>query len=658
MSHDKQLIDIAVEFNNNPCLAHRVIFPHRHSAKTSAAHDELIRLFHDQSVQNVIGLCFRGFGKSTLAEETVVLEAASGLVKNVIVLGESYTRACERLRSIRRELENNEWIAAIYGPQMGDTWSESKLVLANGTAITAQGQGMALRGMKHDTSRPDLIFIDDLESEETVGTPAAREKLSDWFYKDLMPVNMRARKLITATPLDPEALVVKLSKDPAYKTLKVPIDYIDENGVRQATWPEQFPLEIIDDLEDKFRRAGKQAAFAQEYRVQAVDPATKLFRHSMFKCDPSLKHTWEPVYIVYDPARTNKTTSATTGYVVASWVGRKLIIWEAGGERWMPSEMIEHMFAMERKYEPIVIGVEKDGLSEWIEEPIRQEQIKRSLVIPVKAIKAPRDKLNFIQSLQPLMVSGSIVFAGDPGDQWVVDTINQFLSYPSGAIDVPNAMAYLLNDQVKQGTPVYDDASQAHIAEHLALRPGPVLLGVNASAFGSTAILCQYKNSILTILNSWALPGDAGQTMRPILEEAQLYAGRSLTVSAPPDNFDTRNSLGLRAALRGLAELRRGGDAVRGREVIRGLFRSEVAGAARLLIGPDATWARRAIFGGYARLDGKVDPAPGLYATLMEGLESIMAGVSQQSEDTQQMIAVDPRSGMRYQTAALERGRR
>jgi hypothetical protein len=41
----------------------------------------------------------------------------------------------------------------------------------------------------------------------------------------------------------------------------------------------------------------------------------------------------------------------------------------------------------------------------------------------------------------------------------------------------------------------------------------------------------------------------------------------------------------------------------------------------------------------------------------MEGLESIMAGVSQQTEDTQQMMAVDPRSGMRYQTAALERGR-
>ncbi|MEI6591207.1 MAG: MMPL family transporter, partial [Actinomycetes bacterium] len=106
---------------------------------------------------------------------------------------------------------------------------------------------------------------------------------------------------------------------------------------------------------------------------------------------------------------------------------------------------------------------------------------------------------------------------------------------------------------------------------------------------------------------------DAGQALPGIIEEARLYANKPVTVTAPPDHFDTYNSYGLRAALRGVVEVRRAGDPVKGREVLRTLLRTETMGTPRLLLGPDATWARRAFFGGYARVVGEDRPADNLY---------------------------------------------
>lgn len=658
MSINDEKLAAAMELANDPIVAHRVIFSHRHDSDTPDFHEKLIELYHDENERNVIALCFRGGGKSTLAEETIILLAASGRVKNVLIVGESWTRATERLRAIRRELEGNTWIQALYGSQVGETWSDGKLILANGTAITAHGQGMALRGMKHDYHRPDLCFVDDLESQDTVGTEEARRKLSQWFWKDLSPINPLMRILIAATPLDPKSLVVELSKIrdadgvPVYKTLTVPIEHVDEEGERQSAWPAKFPLDLIDSIKSKMVLAGKQSEWASEYMVQAVDPSTRLFRSHMFKFEPSLHRTWEPVYVAYDPARTAKSGSATTGFVAASWVGRRLVIWEAKGQKWQPTDLIEDVFRVEAKYEPVAIGVEKDGLSEWIEQPLRHEQIRRSTLIPLRALKAPKDKLGFIQKLQPLFAAGDIVFAGTAED--FSDTIEQFMSYPSGLIDIPNAFAYLLDPQMKSGIPVYEDAYEKHIADDLALRPGPIMLAVNSGAYGSTAVLFQYKGLVLTILQSWADSGDAGQVLPAVMEEAKLYAGRPVTVITPPEHFEDRNSLGLRAACRGLCELRRGGDTIKGREVIRNLFRSETQGCPRILLGPQATWARRAFFGGYSRPDGRSSPNPGLYATMIEGIESAMAGTATAAITSVDAVAHTP-DGRAFKSAEARR---
>jgi hypothetical protein len=642
--------DLMVELLADPMQAHQILFQSRHPNITPHFHKELISLLHSDHTR-VLALCFRGSGKSSLAEECITFLAASAQVHNVLIVAESWLRACDRLRAIRRELETNEWLIEMFGNQLGDTWQESRLILNNGVAITAHGAGQALRGTKHLIYRPDFCFVDDLESAESVATEDARRKLSDWFYSDLIPaLDPDYRIRVAATPLHPESLAVSLSRAEDWRSQTVPIEYIDEDGARRSSWPDRFPLVRIDAEKRSYVIAGKQHKYAQEYMMQAISPEAQMFREAMFQFE-LVTRTNEPVYVAIDPARTVKETSATTGVVVGSWVGRRLIIWEARPYRITPAEIIDLIFRLEQKYRPIAIGIERDGLEEFLLQPIRHEQIRRATLLPIKALRAPRGqgKLEFIGRLQPLFQAGDVTFAGDREN--FGDAISQFLGFPSGFVDVPNACAFLF--EMRGGIPVYEDAGLHNLTSHIYSRPGAFMLAVNAGSFGTAAVLFQYAARVLWVYKDWVSEADAGQSLSSFIEEARMFANRPVQCVAPPFHFDAKNSFGLLASLRGVTELRRAGDPVRGREVIRDLLRTQMQGNPRLLIGPEASWTARALLGGHVKEVGKAEPKDSLYATLMTGLEAALAQTKLEA-GPHQAIAYTP-TGAAYQTAEVGR---
>ena len=55
---------------------------------------------------------------------------------NGLIIGETETRAVERLTAIKHELENNEDIHSIFGDPVGPKWQETYIELANGAAPT------------------------------------------------------------------------------------------------------------------------------------------------------------------------------------------------------------------------------------------------------------------------------------------------------------------------------------------------------------------------------------------------------------------------------------------------------------------------------------------------------------------------------------------
>lgn len=646
--------EIITKFARNRRLAHRVLFAHRHPDETPPFHEDIVDRWHSPAPK-VLLECFRGGAKSTLSEEAIALLACFREFANCIILGESEGRAVDRLRAIKHELEYNESLIELFGSMVGPTWTDKKVVLANGVCIQAFGRGQSMRGVKHLQARPDLVFGDDMEDDEAVATPEAQEKTERWWYSVVVPaLDPKARVRIAGTPLDPKALLVKLANSfGPENVVKVPWESVDpETGARRATWPDRFPLSFIDRTRGEFMRNGRGHDYVREYMCEAEDPASKAFHDSMLKVEPRVR-AWQAVYAMYDPARTVKKRSASTGVAIWSWVGARLVVWDAYGQTWLPDQIIDDIFRVNQEYRPIAIGVEEDGLNEFVLQPLRQEQVRRAEAIPLRALKAPRGKIDFIKSLQPFFKAGEVTFAKE-----LPDLRAQLLSFPTGLIDVPNALAFAL--RMRPGQPIYDGFTAENISESLSAARGasPWLL-VNATQSLLTAILVQSSDGVLRVLADWVREGDPGLHLEDILRDAGLEAGRKPTLVAPLVHFGLHDTIGLRAAARKIpVEIRRGGLENAGREDLRRMFGRKAHGQPAVVVSTRAAWTLNALSGGYCRAMGKNgvlsdEAEPGAYRTLMEALESFCAllGTGYADESSRGITYAVTGDGRRYATA-------
>lgn len=647
---------LIVDLGSDHRLAHQVLFAHRHPDATPAFHYEIIDDLHGDS-RRVLELAFRGAGKSTIAEEYIAIDACFRRFRNFIIVGESATRACERLAAIKHELDFNEHIFQLFGNLHGPVWNEDKIQLTNGAVIQAFGRGQSLRGTKHDDVRPDGCLIDDIEDEESVNTPDGRDKALQWVMRTLLPaLDPRAKVRMLANMLDPDCLAVRLKKTGRWVVREYPWEYVDPaTGERRATWASRFPLGYIDQTRQEYVQAGMLNEYQQEYMVEAVDPSTRVFTSSMFKVEAKVR-TWEPTYAMYDPARTVKKTSAHTGKVVFSWIGTKLVVWEAEGELWMPDQIIADVFKTQEMYQPVKIGMEKDGLEEFLLQPLRAEQTRRHQIIPVTAMTAPVGKLAFIRSLQPFFTSAEIVFAKPlPVLQ------QQLLSFPTGRIDVPNALAYAL--RMRPGLPIYDNFGFKNVVDDLAaLHNTTFHLALGATRQFTTGVLLQLGGGTLRILCDWVREGDPGNTLAGLLGDARLEAGGRVNVYAGPQHWNTYDAIGLQAAAkRAMCRLSTGGNDSAGREELRRRIDAQHHGQPDLVVSTRARWTLNAFAGGYAAavIKGKEVTTiadDGIYKVLMEGLESFAAALggamTRDGEDTPN-YAVDAK-GRKYLSARAQ----
>lgn len=650
---DEAQIEILRTLSSNRRLAHSFLFEHRHPEATPPFHGEIIDLWHSP-LEKILIMAMRGGAKSTLSEECIVIGALFKEFNYALVLGNSEDRAVQRLAAIKHELEFNERILGVFGPQVGSTWQEKAIVLRNGVAIHAYGRGQSLRGAKHLDARPDTVFVDDLEDDESVATPDQRAKTKRWFLSALVPaMNPKNRRLrVVGTPLDPEALLPTLAKDPDWTSRVYPARYLDpQTGQPKALWPERFSLEMLAKEEQAFARLGERQKFVQEYLCQASDPDSKAFTSDMIVVDTTLKRTWEPVYVFYDPARTVKKTSADTGKVVFSWVNNRLIVWDAAGGQWRPDEIIDDMFKTDAEYNPIEVGVEKDGLEEFLMQPIRQAQVQRGQPLPVQAYSAPRGKIDFIKGLQPFFKAREVVFAKP-----LSDLEEQLLSFPTGKIDVPNALAYAL--KMRAGAPVFNNFRLEHVTERtMGLPRAQMRVAMAATQQFTAGVLLQFHEGRLHLLADAVAEGPPGDSAQNILRSLSMAAGRMATVYAAQTAFSQYDQVGLLPALRRIpVEVFQGGSPIAGREELRRMLNVSVSGQTAVQVSTQATWLLRALSGGYAypvEKDGRLSDFPknNVYKVVMEAVESVMALASVAQAENESAVYATSGDGRQYITA-------
>lgn len=683
MEKQDQLLQTIQRLSHDRWRAHRFLFAHRRTEASAPVHGEIVAAIYSDGPRQLIE-GFRGVSKSTHLEEAAVLKAALAEFKNMVIVGASLGRAQERLAAIKREFEQNEDLAAVFGSLKGHPWQESKIVLSTGVCIQALGRDQSMDGIKHFDNRPDAALVDDVEDPEEKRTDVERLQTWTWFLRTFLPSldhPLYSWVRVLGTRRGTGSLPERLERS-GWPTAKFPIEYRDEEGVRRATWPGKFPLEVIDQMRTNYR--GDLDTYNQEFMCTATSETTRTFTREMLSVEPRVR-TWQAVYAMYDPARTATRRSATTGKAVWSWLGRRLVFWKLDAQLWMPDEIIDDIFATNDEFSPTWIGFEKTGLSEWAMQPIRHEALRRGVVLPLKGIEAPRGKLDFIRGLQPFANARELIFA-EPPDESV---IGQFLSFPNGNIDAPNAAAYAL--LMRPGAPMYENFGDDNIEEDLDVAPNkPVFLCANATGGLTTAVLVQAYDGQIRVLADWVREGAPGEVVADIHMEAAIEGDTSRQVVervrpsnladmlkmpehrvtlarmpvkwvVPPRHQERWNNVGLVQAIKVVpAACQTGAAETGGRGHLRELLSRVSRNVPALLISDRATWTLNAFAGGYSRAvlrgGGLAEHAEeGVYRVLMEGLESFAGmlargAVRDEDDDSEQNISYS-RDGTPYRSA-------
>jgi len=589
-------------------LAHTFLFEGRKKNVSPEFHSDILNLFYSTS-QYALAEAFRGGAKSTLVEEYAILSVLFREFKFVIIIGNTHERGCERLAAIKYELENNELLIELFGNQVGPIWSQDTIVLNNGARIQAFGARQSLRGAKtKQGDRPDLAIVDDLEDEDMVLTELARHKSRRWFDGSLLPALTPDGKVrMVGTPLHPKSLLEEKRNGGLWKFIIIPICYI-EGEKEVASWSDRFSMKWVNDLRQNYTNAGAITEFEQEYMCRAEDLAGKPFQPDMFT-QGTAPPGYFPVEIMVDPARTTNTkTSARTGYAVWTWIENELCVLEAYGAFHKPNEIINEIFKLNEKYNPVNLGVEADGLEEFIMQPLRNEQIKRGVSIPLSPQRAPKDKIQFISSLQPFYMAGDVTHCDD-----CKDLEHELLNFPTGRCDVVNALAYA--PKMRAGKPVYEDFGPQHVINDLKISPrSPRYLAVSATPSMTAAVLLQFRENNIYVIQDWCRNEPAIEALPIIIQEATLAGGEFIAI-APAEQFDKYRNNGIPGVFRG-----------KNNKLIRGHLASQCIGSlvARLKtvnkrrpafqVSQDAMWTVNGMARGYVR---KLQPT-GSYAELPE----------------------------------------
>lgn len=233
-------------------------FPHSTGCKPfSADHSRAIARIQDCVLNGgrFVEAVFRGWGKSTIAENASLWALLYGHRKFIPIFGGEASSGERSIDSIKMELTENDLLMEDFPevchacrslegkPQRcaGQTylgvrthieWTADTVVLpalegsrASGAIIMCKGITAASRGIKYKRpdgtqQRPDFVFIDDPQTDESANSPLQVEKRLEVIRKNILKQgghNKRLAVVMAATVIQPDDVVDQLLRDKAWQ---------------------------------------------------------------------------------------------------------------------------------------------------------------------------------------------------------------------------------------------------------------------------------------------------------------------------------------------------------------------------------------------------------------------------------------------------------
>lgn len=410
--------------------------------------------FHKRASQRIINTpehfesraWARELAKSTRTMMEVLYLTLTGKKKNVILVSNSEDNAKRLLEPFRANLDSNLRIINDYGKQKSWKWRDAEFKTRQGVSFRAVGADQSPRGTRNDAARPDVIIIDDIDTDQDCRNPEIIEKRVKWINGALIPtraVNNPLLVIVCGNIIAEYCCVTELMK----KADKVDIVNIRTNGV--SSWASKNSEENIDRVLSMISYAAAQA----EYFNNPITEG-RVFKSLNWGKVPPLSQM-EQLVVYSDPAPSNSDVK-NNSYKVVALLGRKdgvTYVIKAFCEQTTNAKFVQwfyDIYSLVRGYQ-VQYWIENNTLQnpfyEQVFLPLFKE-IGRNMgyIIPIRPdTRKKADKFTRIEgTLEPANRLGLLVFneneKGNPHMQIVTEQFMVVSPTYRGAIDAPDCI--------------------------------------------------------------------------------------------------------------------------------------------------------------------------------------------------------------------------
>lgn len=314
-----------------------------------------------------------------------------------------------------------------------------------------------------------------------------REKFRRWFQAALIPcMSQNGICRVVGTILHLDSLLNRLMPEDSNKySVVTPLKTYNTNrrnvwtSVRYRAhdetfdhilWPTRWSKEELEMTKQRYIDDGIPEVYSQEYLNYPIDESTAYFKRDDFKEIPSfeLKDIEDGkknliYYAAVDFAISTKERSDFTVIAIAGVDDRGLLyIMDIRRGRWDALQIVEEMFAVQRKYQPQLFVTERGAIEKAIGAILNSEQMKRNIYLNLHPLTPTQDKQMRARSFQARLRAGGVRF--NKGAFWYLDYEDELVRFPKARhddqVDATSWLGLVIDQVYAANTPEEDEEEE------------------------------------------------------------------------------------------------------------------------------------------------------------------------------------------------------
>ena len=380
----------------------------------------------------------------------VLYLAMTGKKKNILLISNSADNAERLLLPYKGILERNNRIIADYGTQKKiGSWEANEFKTRKGVSFRAIGAGQSPRGTRNDASRPDVILIDDIDTDEFCRNIELVKERVKWIEQALIPTRSISNGLLLIACGNIIAKYCCITEMGRKADKWEVVNIRDKEG--KSTWPQKNSEVNIDRVLSSI----SFESYQKEYFNNPMDGGDT-FKDILFDKCPQLRHC-DTVVIYADPAPSNsdKTNASSKAIVIVAQKGIDYYLYKVWVDQMSNSQFCEYLFeahdiCKRAGVDPIYIWIENNSLQNPFYEQVIMPHIyriggERNTFLPIRPDdrKKPEKYARIEGTLEPLNRLGHLIFnimeKVNPHMERMVAQFNNF-SRKAKLMDGPDAV--------------------------------------------------------------------------------------------------------------------------------------------------------------------------------------------------------------------------